>query len=182
ATYNLAVTSAAGFTGTVALSCAVTPVEASDNPACALSTSTVSVGPSASGQFMVNVTTTAPTTSVVPRGLRSAPPRIIGIIAIFAGAAVLLGFVLMLEKKRRAIVPENRACDKPIARVMRTTQAGVLLLAFAAGLSACGGSTSDPPASDPGTPLGTYTITVTATFTSGSTTVTRTVDLPLTIN
>ena len=70
ATYNLAVTSAAGFTGSVALSCSVAPVEASDNPACALSNSTVSVTPATPGQFTVNVTTTAPTTSVVPRGPR----------------------------------------------------------------------------------------------------------------
>ncbi|HEX4074864.1 MAG TPA: choice-of-anchor D domain-containing protein [Candidatus Acidoferrales bacterium] len=190
ATYNLAVTSAAGFTGTVALSCSVAPVEASDNPACALSTSTVSVSPTTSGQFMVNVTTTAPTTSVVPHGPGSTPPSIIGTIAIFAGAAGVTGLAgvllvpgLVFEKRRRATASANpRRYKTSKVRLMGAIQAGALLLAFAAGLSACGGGSSDPPASDLGTPLGTYTITVTATFTSGSTTVTRTVALPLTID
>jgi hypothetical protein len=182
ATYNLAVTSAAGFTGTVALACSGAPAEAS----CSLSNSTVSVSPNTPGQFTVNVTTTAPTTSAAAPRPGGAPPSIIGTIAIFAGAAGLLGVALVLGKKRFAAMSVNPLRYSTRGRrAMRAIQAGAVMLAFAVGFSACGGGSStasDPPASDPGTPLGTYTITVTATFTAGSTTVTRTVALPLTIN
>lgn len=179
ATYNLQVNSSAGFTGSVALSsCSVAPVDApaptlaTDAPACALSASTVNVTPTAAGPFTVNVTTTAPTptsTSYVPRRQPPSATRrnSLALIALVAAIAILIA--ASRAKKHRL-------------GFFQAAQATALLLALAAGLTACGGGSSDPPAADPGTPLGTYTITVTATVTVSSTTVTRTIQLPLTVN
>jgi hypothetical protein len=87
------------------------------------------------------------------------------VVAILAGVCALAG--PLLTRKRSFVL-------------VRIVQIGLLLVALGAGLAACGGAaTSDP---DPGTPPGTYTITVTATVTASSTTVIRTVQLPLTIN
>ncbi|HEX4002776.1 MAG TPA: choice-of-anchor D domain-containing protein [Candidatus Acidoferrales bacterium] len=183
AVYNLEVNSAAGFSGTVALSCPGAPAEAN----CSLSNSTVSVSPGMPGQFTVSVATTAPTstTAAAVHGPGRALPGIFEAIAIFMGAVGLLGVLLPLRKKYRAVMLANPTpYPTPTARAMRAIQASVLVFALAIGFSACGGGStaSDPAASDPGTPLGTYTITVTATVTVASTTVTRTVQLPLTIN
>jgi hypothetical protein len=193
ATYNLQVNSSAGFNGSVALSCAGAPAEA----ACALSTSTVSVSPGTPGQFMVNVTTTAPTTAFVPHSRlpNGGPPNSVKRIAIWTGIAALLAAWLAMavcaERSRRAgrFAGANDAAfllRRKTGRqgAVQALQAGALLLALAAGLAACGGGggASDPPAADPGTLPGTYTITVTATVTASSTTVTRTIQLPLTVN
>ncbi len=172
ATYNLQVNSSSGFTGSVGLSCSVAPVETTDEPACALSTSTVNVSATTAGPFTVNVTTIAPTptsTSYVPRSSRPdrGPRNLLGLAAILAAVAILI--VASLTTKHRL----------GLARGMRVA---ALLLALAAGLAACGGGGSDPVAADPGTPLGTYTITVTATVTVSSTTVTSTIQLPLMVN
>ncbi len=170
ATYNLQVNSSSGFTGSVGLSCSVAPVETTDEPACALSTSTVNVSATAAGPFTVNVATIAPTsTSYVPRSSRPdrGPRNPLGLAAILAAIGILI-VASRTTKHRLGLV--------------RGMQVAALLLALGAGLAACGGGASDPPAADPGTPTGTYTITVTATVTVSSTTVTRTIQLPLTVN
>ena len=165
ATYALDVSSSAGFGGSVALSCAGAPTEGT----CALSSSTVSVSPGTPGAFTVNVTTTAPSSGLVPgsRPLNRTPKNPFIVVTILAGICALSG--AMLTKKRRFAVA-------------KAIQAGSLLLALGAGLAACGGGKGASDPADPGTPIGTYTITVTATVTVSSTTVTRTVQLPLTVN
>lgn len=182
ATYNLQVNSSAGFSGSAALSCSVAavdapaPVLATDAPTCALSPSTVSVTPSnppcpSPECFSVSVTTTAPTsTSRVPVGHRpkDAPPGSLALVATMLAAAAILIAVSKSRKRRPSLV--------------QAMQAAALFLVLAASLAACGGGASDPPAADPGTPFGTYTVAVTATVTVSSTTVTRTVQLPLTVN
>jgi len=164
ATYALDVNSSAGFSGSVALSCAGAPPEGT----CAVSPSTVSVSPGTPGPFTVNVTTTAPSSGLVPgsRPLNRTPQNPFIVVAILAGICAL-SWALLTKKRRFGVVG--------------TVQVGLLLLALGAGLAACGGGkgASDP---DPGTPPATYTITVTATVTVSSTTVTRTVQLPLTVN
>ena len=172
ATYPvLYVNSSGGFTGSVALACSGAPSEA----ACNLSASTVNVTPTTAGPFTVNVTTTAPTsTSYIPGSPRpeGAPLNPLGLIAILAGLAILLAARLSATPGRRKYRPA----------LLRALHASALVLLLGAGLAACGGGGSDPPAADPGTPPGTYTITVTATVTVSSTTVTRTIQLPLTVN
>jgi hypothetical protein len=59
---------------------------------------------------------------------------------------------------------------------------GLLVFAMlAAGFVACGGSSSTPPPSSPGTPTGSYTVTVTGTSTINSATVTHTLNIPVTV-
>jgi hypothetical protein len=162
ATYSLDVNSSAGFSGSVALSCAGAPTQGT----CTMSTSSVSVSPSTPGAFTVNVMTTAPSPSLVPPSRRPSrrPPNYFKLAAIVAGFGALFG-ATWSRKRRFGIV--------------QAVQAGALLLALAA-LAACGGGAASDP--NLGTPPGNYTITVTATVTVGSTTVTQTVQLPLTVN
>jgi hypothetical protein len=180
ATYNLQVNSSAGFNGAVALSCSGAPTEGT----CTLSASSVNVSPTAAGPFSVNVTTTAPTTGLVAprRHPDGTPPNSLRLM-ILLGIAALVASGLAIGRSCGAARSEIRCSDTRVV-ALRALQASALLLVLAVGLAACGGGggASDPPAADPGTPLGTYTITVTATVTVGSTTVTRTVQLPLVIN
>ncbi|MGD1211965.1 MAG: choice-of-anchor D domain-containing protein [Candidatus Acidiferrales bacterium] len=167
ATYALDVSSSAGFSGSLALSCAcATLISAEGN--CSVTPSSVNVAPNSPGSFTVNVTTTAPSSGLVPRSRppNRTPPNPFMVVAIWAGICAL-GAPLLTKKRGFTVV--------------RVTQAGLLLLALGVGLAACGGGggASDP---DPGTLASTYTITVTATVTVSSTTVTRTVQLPLTVN
>ena len=64
-------------------------------------------------------------------------------------------------------------------RRVRTPVAALALMLWAA----CGGGGGGPTGpSNPGTPVGTYPLTVTGSVTSGSTTVTNTMALTLTVN
>ena len=180
ATYNLQVNSSAGFSGTVALSCAGAPTEAS----CTLSPSSVSVTPTAPGAFTVSVATTAPVTGLLPPlGRRPGPPpNLLALTMILTALGVILAISLKVQRKWRVARLAVRGRGSTVS-VVRVIQAVGLFFALGAGLAACGGGgTSDTTASDPGTPFGTYTITVTATVTAGSTTATRTLQLPLTVN
>ena len=60
---------------------------------------------------------------------------------------------------------------------MKLAFGSLFLVLLAAALVACGGSSSPPPVSNPGTPTGNYTITVTGT--SGS--LSRSVNVPVTV-
>jgi len=174
ATFMLEIDSSAGFTGSATLACSGAPPLG----ACAVSTSpattppTVQISPGSPGQFQVVVTSMAG--GAVPTGLpnsRNQPPgaqRVMWIAAVWILALASWGSVARARKLRSSA---------------RFVQAGVLLLALATAMVACGGGDgalpSDPP---PGTPPGTYTTNVTATVTtSGQPVVTRTIPLNVTI-
>lgn len=168
ATYNLQVNSSGGFSGDVVLACSDPPPAGT----CALSASDVNITPSAAGPFAVNVTTTASTSRLL-YGLKhrkGIPPRLLALLATFA--------IVVLLAVSDAV---RRRCG-----TIQAIQIGALLLALAVGLAACGGGNSGSSGSSDssvaGTPYGSYTITVAASVTASSTTVTRTVQLPLTVN
>jgi hypothetical protein len=129
-----------GFSGNVTLTCSITPA-ASRPPVCSLNPTMVAAG---SGTSTLTVTTTAPTTA-------SLAPQLKGFYAMWLpiGGLALLG--TGLASRRRKLL-------------------GLLLLVLMlTGLifmAACGGSSSGGGGGHPGTPAGTYTVTVTAT--SGS--------------
>jgi hypothetical protein len=162
---QLLVSSSAGFSGNVMLSCSVTPVE-TEGPTCTMSASSVPVSPTTPGQFTVSVTTTAPTsTSRVPGARRpqNTPPNYRELVGAFLVAVAVL--IAAARSKKRSL------------GLMQAAQTGALFLALAAALAACGGGAASDPSADPGTPVECYTITVTATV--SSTTASRTLQLPL---
>ncbi|HZT73921.1 MAG TPA: hypothetical protein VE996_09745 [Terriglobales bacterium] len=140
ATYNLTLTAESGFNGAVAVSCSGAPAEA------ACSVSPASVTPTASGTAAtVTVTTTAPGALAPWNSPDSRWPPLI----FLALALAALG---MAVRPRR-----HRAWKR---RLAWTALVGALLLA-----GGCGGgsSSSSAPPPNPGTPAGTYTLTVTGT-------------------
>ncbi len=142
APFTLALAPSGSFNGSVTLSCAVTPA-VSSGPTCVLSNSSVQLSGSASQTVTVNVRTTAPVTaSVMPHiGVR---PLAVTLVWGFA----LLGLACLLSRTRRQV--------PPFAQI-------ILLTIVCTG---CGGSGSTATHTQPGTPAGTYSVSVTGS--SGS--------------
>jgi len=140
ATFSLALTPSGSFSGTVNLTCSITPA-ASPAPVCSVPGSVSVTGTSASS-VTVMVSTVA---SGSVAGWPSAKfPIGTGLIAWM----LALGFssLLFVSKRSSAAVP-----------------AAIIVLAFLT-MSGCGGSSSTPPSTNSkGTPAGTYTATLTAT-------------------
>jgi beta-propeller repeat-containing protein/centrosomal CEP192-like protein/ASPM-SPD-2-Hydin domain-containing protein len=144
ATFNLAITPGASFSGSVNLTCNISPV-VTPAPLCSLPNS-VNVTAGTAAPFAVMVSTTAPvTTGTVSYHYPGFPPQ----WRAFAWSGLLLagGLLGMLNRRRR-----------------RALFGSIIVLAFAS-LVGCGGGNSSSHTT-PGTPVGTYTATVTAT--SGS--------------
>jgi len=150
-TSQVAVTPWYNFAGTVSLTCAITPVAASDPASCSV-TPTVSI----SGTDAVNATVTVTTTAASTQS-RLAPLR-----WPHSSAAVLACILLFVIPLRRR-------------RWLAIFSCSLLLFAIAScgGGSPGTGNTGPPP--NPGTTPGTYTVTITGA--SGSLTETGTVAL-----
>jgi len=151
ATSTITIAPVNGFNGTVNLSCNVTPV-VTRPPTCSLNPSSVANG---SGPSTVTVSTTAPTTgSLAPQSRNIFYAMLLPI----AGLA-LLGKGFTSRKKE-----------------FWGLLLGCLLFLGLIFLAACGGSSSSSGGGGhPGTPAGTYTITVTGTAATGSLTHSTTV-------
>ena len=148
ATSKITLAASNGFTGSVTFTCAV-PF-AMTAAACSMSPTSVTT----SGSTTLTVTTAAPTSAPPPFSM----PR------WFVGPAVLAGFLLFLlavARKRR----------------LAMTIGLLALLLMAAGFVACGGGGGGGVTHNPGTPAGTYSVTVTGT----SGTLTHTVTVTVTV-
>jgi hypothetical protein len=145
------------FTGTVSITCALQATMTYST--CTLSTSTLSAAPGGTGA-QLTVATTAPSAALrLPNRPRWFLP----------GAGVLLfAWILLLiaaGKHRRVKLAF-----------------GLLVFAMlAAGFVACGGGSSTTSQSSPGTPTGSYTVTLTGTSTINSATVTHTLNIPVNV-
>jgi hypothetical protein len=143
------------FTGTVSITCALQATMTYST--CTLSTSTLTPGGTGA---QLTVATTAPSAALrLPNRPRWFLP----------GAGVLLfAWILLLiaaGKHRRVKLAF-----------------GLLVFAMlAAGFVACGGGSSTTSQSSPGTPTGSYTVTVTGTSTINSATVTHTLNIPVNV-
>jgi len=152
-TSTISITPTNGFTGTVALSCAISPVAASDPATCAFSPASVTlVGTSA--QASVLTVTTTPAGSSMNQGRPVFWPS--------AGGTVLALTLLFVHPRRR-----------------RGLQAllGALVLLLSAGLISCSanGTNTSSGGGNPGTTGGNYTVTITGT--SGAVTATGSITL-----
>ena len=136
AQFGIAVAPAGTFTGTVNLSCSITP-SATPAPTCSLSSSAVQLSGTAV-TVTATITTAAPTTSQTRPPLGGAP---------VAWTAILLGTLLPWKRKRPLLM-------------------AIAVIAFAGvSVIGCGGggsSSSSHTTTTPGTPAGTYTATITA--------------------
>lgn len=156
AQYSLSFSPAGGFSGTVALACAVQP--ASTTIGCTMNPSSLTLTGTAAQTVAVNVTTTARGAVPPPPSERPAAPWAFALLAL--GLAALL---LRQSLRRRLLVGFTFA---------------LLALAVACGGGSSGvggnGGNNAPP---PGTPAGTYTVTVTGTAANG----TRSIQLTMTV-
>jgi len=151
---TVTVTAMNGFSGTVNLS--FTPCSTTAEISCSLSASSVSVNNS-------GATATLSVSTIAPSALAKASPQVGSGAGWFAsgGGALLAGFFVM---------------GAPSRRRRWSGLLGILFLTLVAAGISCGGGNSSHT-SNPGTPVGTYTIAVTAT--SGS--LTHTTNVAITV-
>ena len=151
-TSTITIRPSGGFTGSVALSCAVTGglMGRTDAPTCS-----VTSPPAIAGNTAVTATLTISTTAASPTAYRDPaartqdPPR----VAAIGGSAVVMASLLLF--------------GFPIRRRRTMTQLGLLLIAIFIGAAiGCGGKNAATPPANPGTTPGTYIVTVTGS--SGS--------------
>ena len=144
ATYTLMVTPAGGFAGAVGLTCGTLPSETT----CSFSAASVTPMNGQPASVKLTITTTAPATSALQRRAgvlpRSSPWLPAG--AVFTLAS-LFGFMRRPFRTRRW-------------QLMNLIGLAALCIGSFAG---CGGGSSSPtPPSNPGTPAGTSTVTISA--------------------
>jgi hypothetical protein len=171
ATYSLSVGGAGGMSGTVNFTCTGAPSEAT----CTVPNQ-VTVGNSAT-PVTVTVTTTAASLGA-PRfpPLRPLLPRAPGFPGWCTLALVLLAIAWIVRRRTRPGISPWRAAFLPFV-------AGLLLVLALAGCGGSGGGGGGGGnSSNPGTPAGNYTLTVTGTVGSGSSALSHSVNLTLTVS
>jgi subtilase family serine protease len=142
-TSTITVTPGGGFTGSVALSCAVIPTNETDTPTCSV-TAPASITGTAAVTSTLTVNTTAASAELARPRMRLLP---------IGGGAVMAALLFFLV---------------PVRRRRWTTLLGAVVLMAVIGLSAgCGSGGSST--SNSGTTTGTYTVTVTGTATGVAT-------------
>ncbi len=147
-TVPITVTPSNGFTGTVNLTCSISPVAANDPPTCSLSPASVTITGTGAQTSTLSISTTAPTVS---------EKRVKGLLWPSAGTALALVLLIGVPLRRRGWM----------------TLLVVLGLSLAFSAIGCGGSGGSSSSGggggeNLGTTPGTYSITVTGT--SGGTT------------
>lgn len=161
ATYTLSITAIGGFRSAISLACSGAPSEAT----CSVSPASVAPSGSTALNATVTVATTAPS-QVAPQS-RIDPP-----LGHFSWLFAFIGLPLMTPliccARRRALSPR----DGLMTIVIVILFFGVF----------CGGGTNAGANANRGTPLGSYTLMVTATFASGSATLEHRVSLTLTVD
>jgi len=158
-TAALSISSKNGFTGSVTLSCSITPVAATDAPTCSVP-ATVNVVAASPAAITLTVNTTGATSSL------NQPARLFGPYAGGAALAILLFFSVPRRRRNWLLM------------------FGLLAIFVSAAAIGCGGGGGNSGGGggggggSTGTPTGNYTVTVTAV----SGTITQTTTVALTIN
>jgi hypothetical protein len=165
ANYSISVNPLGGFNQTVSLACSGAPALAT----CTVSPAMIQVSGTPAAA-MVSVTTTAPSHGFAlplirhsfPKWNRMQTPFLLALFAVVLILRLLLG---REQQQQRAW----------------SSWALIALICFGLTMTSCGGgsSSSNGGGGSAGTQAGSYTITVTGTFTSGSTTLTHSTKLTL---
>jgi hypothetical protein len=171
ATYTLSVGGVGGFSGSVSFSCTGAPSEAT----CSVSPNPVTAGSTASN-VTVTVTTTAPSLNAPRSG--PLPP----VLPLSPGLRGLLMLALALAAMAWAIHRRNQPGMNGWRCTTLRLAMGFLLLFALAGCGGGGGGGGTGPTQNPGTPAGTYNLTVTGTTGSGSSALSHNVALTLTVS
>ena len=165
ATYSVAIAPAGGFAQNVSLSCGGGPAMST----CSVSPNAIALSGTAAKMATVTVTTAAqawvlPFGAGRPMSTRRQTPQILG------QTAILLSVLLALLWWRR----EQHSRWSSVFAV-------ALLVCLGMTLTSCGGGSAGGGGGNGGSQAGTYTITVTGNFTSGSTNLTNTAKLTLVV-
>jgi uncharacterized repeat protein (TIGR03803 family) len=162
AIYSLTMMPEGGFKQTVQLSCSGAPTMST----CSVSPAAATLNGSTAQTVTVTVTTAGASAGLVVPG--SVPPSVSAhsLWLPLSGALGLVGFVLPMRKRR------FRRRGAPFGLTL-------LCLLAVSMMPGCGGGTSSSGGS--GTPAGTYNLTVTGSFTSGSSTLTHAAKLNLVV-
>jgi outer membrane protein assembly factor BamB len=162
ATYTLGVAGVSGFSQEVALACSGAPPKGT----CTVSPASLTISGSATVNAKVMVSTMAASQAMRWRGF---PPPHGHPLSGLLWLPVLMLMVLAVWRQASRSRPSSRNSAPALVLWILTLVSLVTL--------ACGGVGAG--ARTPGTPSGTYPLTVTATYTSGSTTLKHTVTLNL---
>ena len=166
-TSTVTLTSVGGFNGAVALSCNGAPALST----CTVSPNSISLTGSAPMTATVTVTTTAASKGFLPPIWPDVTWRTRYWPTVFVLALLVLLMVLGLNAWR----------GSQRTRWVQVTICGIII-SVALTLGSCGGGSSNSGGGgSSGTQAGTYTLTVSASATSGSTTLTHTTDLTLVV-
>jgi hypothetical protein len=160
ANYTLNVAGTEGFSGTAALACSGVPPLAS----CAVSPTSVALTGTTPASVTVRVTTTG-RSMVPPLGGHRPPLGRHGGLPLQVWLLVLATLTTFAVARKRGVA-------------LRLGTAMLLVMLWAA----CGGGGGAPPAPHPGTPAGTYTLTVTGTVATGSGNLSHDITLTLKVN
>lgn len=163
ATYNLNIAPGGGLDGTVSFTCSGAPSGAT----CGVNPSSVTLNGTGSAAVTVSVATTA--ASAVSYRIRSlpSPVRVNKTLSLALGLmALLIVTSLVIDR-----LPHARSWASGLA---------LACLLIISGCGGGGGSPSEAPSA--ATPAGTYNLTVTAMYASGTTADQHTITLSLTIN
>ncbi len=164
ATYMISIAAGGGFNQTVTLSCTGAPALS----ACLVSPSSIALGAAASTATVT--VTTAGNAMGITRPVGGPPAgRIVGLRLAFVGT-LGLAILMSLAGYRREGRPR-----------LLFGLALLSLLFLGMTISACGGGSGGGGGHTGGTAPGTYTLTVTGNFTSGSTVLTHTTNLTLVV-
>jgi sugar lactone lactonase YvrE len=159
ATYSLSISPLGNPSGPVSFTCSGAPSEAT----CTVSPSPVTLGGSGAASTTVTVSTTAPSAVL----MRPKPP---------AGPWIWLWMLGLLAAVAARLMGGRRLAWR---RAWAPLTVAMLSVALWAG---CGSGGGGGAPSNPGTPAGTYSLTVTGTYTSGTTTVQHNITLTLKVN
>jgi hypothetical protein len=166
ASYSIAVAPAGGFAASVALACSGAPAQST----CTVSPTTIALSGTAAKTAMVTVTTVAGAQGpALPFGI-GWPMKYRPMRLVLTWIGMFLAIAIVLSRWRR----EQRIRWAPALAL-------VLLVSLGMTLTSCGGGSSSGGGGGGGTQAGTYAITVTGNFTSGSSTLTHTTKLTLVV-
>jgi subtilase family serine protease len=158
-TSTITVTPSGGFTGTVSLSCAITPTAANDPATCSFSSQSVVISGAAQTSTLTIGTAAAVADLIYPKVGK-------GNGWLGAGSGALLALLVFFG------IPARRRSWRAMLGILIAMAALGVMSSCGGGSSGGGGGTTP---SNPGTTAGTYTVTVTGT--SGSITQTQPVTL-----